>query len=273
MAERKSAIIISASSDIGASMALRWVGAGWDVAGTYRTSSGAVQKLLESGVRLVRCELGEAESVRKACARLRSLCPQWDVLVMAPGSQDPVGQFVRCDFDEWESSIRVNFTGQMRFVRELLPSRRAGTMPQPCVLMFAGGGTNSAPVNYSAYVVSKIALIKMCEILDAEIPDTRFVIVGPGWVKTKIHESTLRAGAGAGLNYKLTLEKMAGSECTPMEKVLDCCDWLVHAPREAVSGRNFSVIFDLYGDKKLERRLIADPDMYKLRRSGNDWRP
>ena len=269
--EDSAAIIISASSDIGTALSRRWAARGWKVFGTYRTGSHAVDELQSNGIKLVHCNLSNYESIGNACSSLRTLCPQWDVLTMCPGTQEPVGPFVECNFDEWEESVGTNFTSQMRIIHELLTSRRVNSAIGPCVLLFAGGGTNSAPVNYSAYIISKIALIKMCELLDAEIPDTRFVIVGPGWVKTKIHNATLSAGARAGTNYQLTIDKLAGNECTPMEQVLDCCDWLVNAPRELVSGRNFSVVFDKWGSEELEKRLAKEPNMYKLRRYGNDW--
>ncbi len=267
----RSAIIISVSSDIGTAMSGRWLARGWDVFGTYRTGPQAVDDSQGHGVKLVYCDLSDPISIRNACCNLRTLCPEWDALVMCPGTQGPVGPFTECNFDEWEESVRVNFTSQMRLIHELLPSRRVNSALGPCVLLFAGGGTNNAPVNYSAYIVSKIALIKMCELLDAEISDTRFVIVGPGWVKTKMHESTLRAGAPAGTNYQRTIEKLASDECTPMDQVLDCCDWVVDAPRKLISGRNFSVVFDKWGTEELTQRLAEELNMYKLRRYGNDW--
>lgn len=270
-ADDRLVIIVSASSDIGGAMSHRWLSRGWKVFGTYRTRSQAVVELEVSGINLVHCDLSDPKSIRVACSSLRTLCPQWDVLVLCPGAQDPVGAFIECSFDEWEESVRVNFTGQMRVIHELLPSRRSDSALGPCVLLFAGGGTNNATVNYSAYTISKIALIKMCELLDAEIPDTRFVIVGPGWVKTKIHESTLEAAARAGANYQRTIDKLSSGQCTPMGEVLDCCDWLVSAPRELVSGRNFSVVFDKWGTRELEEKLAQEPDMYKLRRYGNNW--
>lgn len=265
----RSGIIISASSDIGAAMSRRWLARGWKVFGTYRKPSESVAELERRGADLIHCDLADPVSIRNACAGLQGHCPKWDALVMCPGTQDPVGLFLECRFDEWATSVEVNFTAQLRVIHGLLPSRRAGSEPGPCVLLFAGGGTNSATINYSAYTVSKIALIKMCELLDAEIPDTRFVIVGPGWVKTKIHEATLKAGRQAGLNYQRTIDTIAGDKCTPMEQVLDCCDWLVDAPRQLIGGRNFSVVFDRWGSRELEAKLAEEPDMYKLRRFGN----
>lgn len=267
----RSAIIISASSDIGNAISRRWLARGWNVFGTYRTRSQAVDELHSLGAKLVYCDLSDPISIRDACSSLGTFCLRWDVLVMCPGIQDPVGAFIDCSFDEWEESVRVNFTSQMRIIHQLLSSRRLNSALGPCVLLFAGGGTNSAPANYSAYIVSKIALIKMCELLDAEISDTRFVIVGPGWVKTKMHESTLRAGTRAGANYQHTVEKLASDECTPMDQLLDCCDWVIDTPHELISGRNFSVVFDKWGTEELVQRLAEEPNMYKLRRYGNEW--
>ena len=137
-------------------------------------------------------------------------------------------------------------------------------------MFFAGGGTNSATVNYSAYTISKIALIKMCELLDAEVKDVRFTILGPGWVGTKIHQATLKAKEDAGANYETTKYKLNSDELTPMNEVLDCCDWLINSPREVISGRNFSAVFDKWGSKELSQELVRDSEMYKLRRHGNE---
>jgi NAD(P)-dependent dehydrogenase (short-subunit alcohol dehydrogenase family) len=263
---------VAASSDIGAALASRWLGRGGNVCGTYRQESRAVEELGRTAS-LVRCDLADAGSVALASRRLRDIASGWDALVLCPGTLEPVGPFVDNDFDAWEQSIRVNCTGPLRLVHDLLPVRDRDAEHGPCVLFFSGGGTNGATLSYSAYTAAKITLIKMCELLDGEVPDTRFVVLGTGWVKTKIHEATLRAGAAAGENYWRALEKLAGDDCTPLERVLDCCDWVIGSPRTVVGGRNFSVVHDGWGGETLAERLIAEPAMYKLRRSGNDWRP
>jgi len=134
------------------------------------------------------------------------------------------------------------------------------------VLLFAGGGPNKATVNYSAYAVSKVALIKMCELLDAEIPDTRFAIVNPGWVKTKGHTAMLQAGPRGGTDYWRVVEKFAHGDWTPMERVIDCCEWIIQSTRDIVSGRYFGVEFDDWGSARLTQRLARDSQLCKLRR-------
>ena len=268
--KEQTAIIIACSSDIGSAMARRWRKKTWNVFGTYRKKSYTTAKLSKIGVDLIQCDLADNSSVQKACLELRNLCPLWDNLILSAGFQEPIGSFISCNFDDWADSVQINFTNQLRIVKELLPARNTNNTLGPCVLFFAGGGTNNATVNYSAYTISKIALIKMCELFDAEIPDTRFVIVGPGWVKTKIHQETLMAGERAGENYEKTKYKLSSNECTLMDKVLDCCDWLINSPRDVISGRNFSVVFDMWGTEELSQQLMDDVDMYKLRRHGNN---
>lgn len=268
----RTAIICSISSDIGLALADRWLSRGWRVAGTHRTVSDALHAVERRGATAVTCDLASAQSVESAGAALSGI-GLWDTLVLAAGQQEPVGAFADVDFDEWEQSLVVNFSAQMRLLHRLLPNRRTGGGRQPSVIFFAGGGTNNAPVNYSAYILAKIASIKACELLDAEIPDTKFTIIGPGWVATKIHDSTLKAGERAGSNYQRTIEKLASDELTPMADVLDCIDWAIDAPREVVSGRNFSVVFDRWGDPALDHMLRDDSDMYRLRRMGNDRAP
>jgi NADP-dependent 3-hydroxy acid dehydrogenase YdfG len=264
-------IIISASSDIGIAICKNWISRGYEVFGTYRTESQKTKELEEAGANLFCCDLNNKKSLKQACSNLRKACSKWDVLISCPGTQEPIGSFLTCDFDEWEESVKINLISQLRIVHRLLPSRNTSNNLGSCVLFFAGGGTNNATINYSAYTVSKIALIKICELLDAEIIDARFAIVGPGWVKTKIHKATLHAGSKAGENYKRTLIKLDSDECTPMEEVLNCCNWIIDSPKEVVSGRNFSVVFDKWGTDTLNKKLLEENNMYKLRRFGNDY--
>lgn len=263
-------IVVSTSSDIGHALVADWLSAGCEVYGTYRTPSAAAEQLSQQAAHLIPCDLANGKSIERACGELRGRAKAWDVLVLAAGAIDPIGPFEACDFSKWAESFQVNFTGQMQVLRELLPARRRGGRLTPLALLFAGGGANGAPLNYSAYTLAKIALTKAVELLAAEIADCRFVIVGPGWVDTKIHQATLAAGERAGDNLRRTQEKIASGEWVSMDHVVECCNWLVTAPAEVISGRNFSTAFDAWGDPRLDELLKSDSNMFKLRRAGNE---
>ena len=179
----KKAIIVSISSDIGFALCKHFIQQGVQVFGTYRTESGSVGDMKAMGAELVFCDFLDKVSVANACNFLSANCPQWDYLLLCSGMQEPIGLFDESCFDEWETSVQVNLLSQLHFIHHLLKYRDRENPLGPCVLSFAGGGTNNATLRYSAYTISKIALIKMTELLDAEYDDVRFVIVGPGWGK------------------------------------------------------------------------------------------
>jgi len=262
-------IIISATSDIGTEMCLHWKKKGWEVSGTYYSQADNYKKLNQEKIPLFSCNLLDEESIDQTASLLGSHIQKWNLLIFAPGSQIPVGSFDKVNINEWSSSVHLNFLNQMRMLHRLLPFKDPNSK-EKTVLFFAGGGTNNAVINYSAYTVSKIALIKMCELLDAEIPDVKFSIIGPGWVKTKIHNATLKAGGDwAGDNFEKTQLKLNSNECVPIQKVIDSFEWVISQPKKIVSGRNFSTVFDEWGSEKLVRQLADNKDMYKLRRFGN----
>ena len=260
-------LILSISSDIGTALAEEWNRDGIEVIGTYRTWSDNCKKLKELGIQLIQCDFTDKKSVESAISSSVQIS-HWNVLVLAAGDQNPIGLFRDVVFDDWEKSVNANFMGMLRFLHIALNQQR--NSENRTVIMFAGGGTNNATERYSAYTVSKIASIKMCELLDYELSDTKFTILGPGWVRTKIHSSTLESSINAGENYQRTLAKLASNDLSPVENVIACCNWVIAQPKEVVGGRNFSVVHDSWKSDGLVAALKLDSNIYKLRRFANE---
>jgi NAD(P)-dependent dehydrogenase (short-subunit alcohol dehydrogenase family) len=260
------AIIIGLGSDMGREIASRLAADGWQVKGTHhRTAPG--------GFESTPCDLGSSGSVEAAGRWLAERCKGWRVVVVAAGTEEPVGPFWDCDQDDWDRAVRINTLAPLRLVRTLYPLREQGGAPS--VAFFSGSGTNNAAPAYSAYAASKLMLIKMCELLDAESADTSFFIVGPGIVRTKIHGETLRAGARAGRNQQRVVDFLASSDPgTSHDDVYACLRWCMEAGKIAVGGRNIALAHDAWrdGGVPLKQWLAGDPNRYKLRRFGNEHR-
>lgn len=259
-------IVVAASSDIGAHLAERWLARGADVVGTFRKRTERVAELERRGATMLALDIAAGDEVRAFAGRLKEREFSWDTLVSAPGLLEPIGPFFATDFDAWEDSVATNSTAQLRVLHALYPARDPSRTAK--VLFFAGGGTNGAFDNYSAYCIGKMALLKMVELLDSECPDLQASIIGTGWVNTKIHLQTLAAGDAAGPNLGKTRQFVDGpaSAGTSLERVAECVDWCLSAPRSAVGGRNFSVVHDAWEDPAFIDSLRADKDAYKLRR-------
>lgn len=264
----RTVFILGASSDIGIDLMDRYLAKGCVVIGTYRSIGGLSRFQRHPDAHLVHLDLDDDSSFSAAIDLMASKQLTWDLFIAANGTMEPIGPFMSIDGLAWERSIGSNALAPCRLLQALYPYRHPGKIND--VAFFAGGGTNNPFTNYSAYCLSKILLIKMCELLDDEVPDLKTFILGPGYIRTKIHRETQRAGALAGANLAKTMDFLKG-DGTPLEDVFACIEWCVAQPREIAGGRNFSVVHDPWKSDphRLAAELAADGGRYKLRRQSN----
>lgn len=262
--------ILSVSSDIGEQLALEYLRRGFQVAGTYRKDLPSSLRSQELFLGLS-CDVASPECKNQITDFFASRNLHWDIFISCVGQLAPVGLFFENNFESWTESVETNSLAQLRALHAAHPFRRPYQINP--VVFFAGGGTNNPFRSYSAYCLGKIALIKMCELLDDENPDLNVFIVGTGWVRTKIHEQTLAAGARAGVSYDKTLQFMEqNTPGTAHEDIFAMISWGIEQGRAVVGGRNFSVVHDEWenGGAELAAALLADSDKFKLRRHSNN---
>jgi len=265
MATQGTALILGVSADIGLALARRLLADGWDVIGLARSAARLEPLLGQPGFSFEPCDLADRKSVADLSARLAAQGRTWRLFISSVGTMTPIGRFFDLDFDAWEASVAINATGQLRVLHGVWPLRQAGVVAD--IMLMAGGGTNSPMTNYSAYCLSKIALIKMCELLDDEEPQANPFIIGPGYVETRIHQETLDAGARAGSALQKTLDFMT-QPGTQMDEIYEHLKWCMAAGKSVAGGRNFSTVHDPWrdGGRDLAAALQGDGDALRLRR-------
>jgi len=121
-----------------------------------------------------------------------------DVLVNNAGMQSPIGPLVESDEVAWLGTLQVNLMGPLRCMRRVLPTmieRRSGK-----IINLSGGGATSPRPNFSAYGVSKAALVKLTETVAEEVRAFNIQVnaIAPGAVNTRMLEEVLDAGSAAG---------------------------------------------------------------------------
>lgn len=262
-------IVIGHTSDIGQTVAESWVNDGHTVLGTYRSAHPYDQSERGGGVRNagLQMDLTDSDSIELTT---KNLCDQtkesgWDALLVATGTMEPIGHFPDINFPSIRSAFDVNFMGPLQIIHGILPNANCGAR----VIVFSGAGTNGTADNYFSYALSKIANIKMCELLDSEIKEVCFTALGPGWVKTKIHEETLKAGANSGENLLVTENKLRDADMYSVKDVVRAVKWLLDQESKLIGGRNFSSAHDPLLSPRMAAELLNDSDMFKLRRHKN----
>lgn len=258
MERERKALVCGITSDIGAGIADCLERDNWQVYGTSRKfESNKISKL----------DLSQYQNV-DAFTRKLSQYKDWSLLCFFAGTMSPIGPFFSLSFEEWEKSFYINVFSQLKLLHSLWDYR--STHYETSVCFLAGGGTNSSFDNYSSYCLSKIILIKFVELLASENIDAKFFIIGPGFMRTKIHDETIRAGVAAGPNLEKTLRFME-EEGTSIENLYSHLKWCLSNSREAISGRNFSTVYDSWqSGNSLATALIKNPNSFKLRRQAID---
>lgn len=257
-------LLLGGTSDIGEQLIKSFLSKNYEVFATYRTKKNNVNLL--ANVNWLEQDI--ISNDRSKYKNWLKNVQNWDIFISCIGSQEPIGLIDNIDSLKWAEGINVNSTFQMTALIDALPFR---TKEKDCsVIFFAGGGTNSATPHYSAQTLGKILLIKFVELIDAEIEQLKIFILGPGWVKTKIHNATLNAKKESGENYEKTLTMLNSDRLNPISKVVEDVNKLLAMPKYLISGRNFSSVYDDLSINNLERLYKKDKDFYKLRRSQNN---
>ena len=234
-------IILGGGSDIGYFLAKQYISEGYDVVATYRNKKDK-EKLIDIGVcKAIYCDFSDFSSIDSLVNEFELLNYTWDQLISAIGTMLPIGKFLEIDFSKWEHNLKVNTFSQLYLLNKIWPCRVKNKIIN--VGFLAGGGTNNPFKNYSAYCISKIILIKMCELLDDENDDLNIFIVGPGYVKTKIHNETIENKVTAEDNYKKTI-KFLESNGTELIDIHNSIKWCIENGKNIMSGRNLSTVHD-----------------------------
>lgn len=265
----RTVFILSISSDIGLFLGQQYLADGYQVIGTYRHDKGLSDLKKNKHCDLIQCDISKPKDVVQLASYFKKRKLTWDVFISCVGHPLPVVAFFHSDFQEWSDSVYINSIGQLHALHALYPYRHKKSAD---VVLFAGGGMNGAVKDFSAYTISKIMLAKMCEFLDVENKDINIFIVGPGWTKTKIHQTILGDSRSSKQKVQETKDFLKEKQGTLLSEIFECINWLRKQEKGVVSGRNFSIVYDPWRKDKRERLVKAlkqDPHMYKLRRQGN----
>ena len=114
-------------------MGLHWKSRGGVVSGTFRNMSESLEQASLKFEKIYYCDLTKKVTIDRAAQNFIDDSFIWDVLVLCPGSMQPLGKFGDCDIDEWSRGVEANFTGPLRFLHKSMTVRNMQNT-QPTVI-------------------------------------------------------------------------------------------------------------------------------------------
>jgi len=257
------AIITGAGRGIGRHLATVLADDGWTTVVTGRTAAqvedtaAAITAAGGTSVAVIG-DVTDASHIAEVVTTAEGL-GDLELLVNNAGAEGSAAMFVDADVDAWWRVIETNLRGPMLATREVLPIMRANGGGR-IIAINSLGGAHAFP-HFSAYSVSKSALMRFTDCLAAEEPDSgvHFFDVSPGLVHTDM------AHAVAPVAFPDATEEF----WTPIEKVAEVVLALASGRYDALSGRFVHAEDDL--DDLLARvtRLGVGRQL-RLSRAGED---
>jgi NAD(P)-dependent dehydrogenase (short-subunit alcohol dehydrogenase family) len=189
-------------------------------------------------------------------------------LTAAAGILGPIGTLDKLAAADLVETIAVNLIGTMLALQFALPRLRA---TGGRAVTFSGGGGTSPLPRYDAYAASKAAVVRLTENLAAG-DEIEINAVAPGFVATRMHDETLRAGAqAAGERYYERTRQQLREGGFPAAEAAELVAFLLGPEATGITGRLISAQWDPWRDPGFQNRLREDPDLATLRRIDNQF--
>jgi len=203
MIERgQTAVVTGAANGIGLAMARRFLDSGLRVVLADRDADALDVALsqLGDGARGVPTDVADSASVDALAARVAEVFGDVHVLCNNAGVIGP-GRSWETSADEWSRILSVNLDGVVNGLRSFVPAMLAHGAPCHVVNTASGAGLFVAP-SFSAYCVSKAAVVALSENLAAEIalvPDARLQVhvLCPGSTTSNLYRTEVARHAHA----------------------------------------------------------------------------
>ena len=192
-----------------------------------------------------------------------------DVLVNNAGISGPIGPLQDNDIAEWVDTINVNLTGTFLVCRAVIPVmlEQGGGK----IINLSGAGAANAWSNMSAYCSSKVAVVRLTEVLAQELEGKGITVnaLGPGSVHTTMWDKMTEdaAQAGADFIHELGLRVTSGGGAS-IDECAELAVWLASNESNGLTGRLISAATDDFRGLPPRIAEVMAGDAGTLRRVG-----
>lgn len=269
--EGKNIVITGGSLGIGYEVALKCAENGARIAIVSRTEKdlrAAWEKLRSMSRQEHLCRtlnVGEKDHVRAFAGEIRTAWGSVDGLVNCAGVLGPIGRIDDIDMEMFVEAIRINLLGTAFMCHYFVPLMRNRDAR---IVNYSGGGATESLPNYSAYAASKAAVVRLTENLSKELSIWNIAVnaIAPGFVVTRLHQETLKAGEKAGPLYLKSTKDQIGKGGVPPEKAAELTVFLLSEESRGITGKLISAPWDPWQESSFQERLRKEEHLATLRR-------
>ena len=267
------AIVTGGGRGIGEAIALAFAREGARLIIASRTQAELDQvaaQIRELGgeVQAIRADVANRDDVTRLIEATLRAYGQIDILVNAAGVYGPIGPMWGIEVDEWIQTMQINLVGTFMCCHAVVPQmieRRLGK-----IVNFSGGGATAPLPRFTAYGVSKTAIVRLTETLAEEVKEYNVQVnaVAPGAVDTRLQDQVIAAGERAGdLLTRIRKLREAGEGGVPRELPAELVMFLASDASDGLTGKLIAAPYDGWQSWDADRfaELMSAP-WFTLRR-------
>ena len=188
-----------------------------------------------------------------------------DGVVHAAAIAGPIGRIDEIEPAEWWHALEIDLFGTFLVARAAAIAMRGRGGR---IVLLSGGGATAPMPRFSAYACSKAAVVRLTETLAQELAEENIAVnaLAPGFVATRIHDSTLAAGERAGIEYLHATEKQLSEGGVPVEHPGKAAAFLLSDAARGINGRLLSAVWDDWAAWPERGAPLDSGDLFTLRR-------
>jgi 3-oxoacyl-[acyl-carrier protein] reductase len=213
----------------------------------------------------IKTDISKIDDVTRLVDKVIKEYSKIDILVNNAGVIKPIGPIHMIKSQEWEDHIKTNLFGTFYCIRAVLPFMILQNYGK--IINMSGGGAFNAMPNFSAYGASKAAIVRITEIVAAEVKNYNISVnaIAPGAIKTRITTDILESGDMAGIESERAREviEKGGSS---IDKVTQLASFLASPESDGLSGKTISAKWDDLDFIKKNITTIQKSDKYTMKR-------
>lgn len=266
----KVALITGAGRGIGRAIALAFAREGAHLMLAARTfpeveTTAAEGRALGQRALAVKADVSRREEVEALVASTLSQLGRIDIVVNNAAVQPPIGPLWENAPEEWLSTILINLGGVFFTCRAVIPVMIAQGGGK--IINLSGGGATSPRPYFTAYAVSKAAVVRLTETLAREVERYNIQVnaIAPGTVYTRMTEEVLVAGGVAGGEALAQARRIQKERPSP-QAAAELAVFLASPESNGLTGRLISAVWDDWRSLPHHLEEVMASELYTLRR-------
>ena len=219
-------------------------------------------------VKYEKLDFNNSNDFKKKFKKNKNFIKKTSIIINTVGVQGEIKNFFTLNLEKFYQVFKINFFSQVLLFKNIYQYIKLNK--NMLIIMFSGGGVSGQRQNFSPYVLSKIALVKLVEILALEFnnKNIRINAISPGIINSKMTRLILKENKNVGFKELKKIKKEIVKSKKSLEKIYNLINLLSKKKGKQISGKIISSRWDRFDkwNSKDIKRLISY-DLFTLRRN------